>query len=225
MDETNIPAGWDLSATLALFRNLPLFDSASFPPTEGDVYFLVNEKSSQGTGQVFTNTYQFYRKTKDGKYLEVTVIEEHKLAELKLDASASDAESDSFHRVADLQNTAKTVADLPTNAKVRPAMSKLLGFVFDHRQVLVDSEAGQLAKNLNYQPEGRIRPLEYMQPRVSFLSKGKGPVEKIRIFGLEALLKDGTQTRKQLDSSDDPVLEVSIDASGKAKVEMPTQAH
>jgi len=89
MKELDISAGWDLSATLALFRNLPiLVDSNAISETSGDVYFAREVKHAEADGQVFTNTYHFFRKTGEDKFLKITVVEEHRIADADLGEDA-----------------------------------------------------------------------------------------------------------------------------------------
>ena len=159
MRERDIPAGWDLSATLALFRNLPVIDASKIPATNGNVYFSREEKHSEADGQIFTNTYHFFRKTADGKYLKVSVVEEHRLADLEI-AAAADNEVP-FHHVSDLSQDATVIDSLPGDAKVRKQLSKLLCYIFDHHKALFASKAGEMGRKLNYKSAGRFRPADY----------------------------------------------------------------
>lgn len=211
--EKSIPAGWELSATLALFRNMPFLDSSAFPPSQGDVYYSHSDEFRlEGTTQIFDNTYRFYRQTKDGKFLEITVLEEQHTGET--------GDGGFYQKVADISRSLKTVNERPRSAELRPDLSKLLGYIFDHRPALLVSKAGEMAKELNYGVQGRNRTPDYSQPRVSFLQDNAGEVEQIRIMGLASLLspsqKSALLPRDQ--ALENPVLQISVNASGAAEV-------
>ncbi|MDF1753278.1 MAG: hypothetical protein P1U89_10920 [Verrucomicrobiales bacterium] len=220
MNERDIPAGWDLSATLALFRNLPILDVTSLPATTGDVYLMREEAFAERDGQVFTNTYHFYRKTTDGKFLEVTVVEEHHLADVEVGETA--AEVAPYHRVADLSQSAKTIDSVPSKAKVRPELSKLLSYIFEYKDTLSASQAGEMARKLNYKAEGRFRPADYKQPRVCYVPDSNDGVAKIRIYGLDTLLSQRQSVIAKSDSMDNKVMEIAVDNSGNANVSLDT---
>jgi hypothetical protein len=210
MNVKEISAGWPLSATLALFRNVPLME-AEFPPSEGPVYFSHSEDVQIDKVQKFTNTYRFYRKTSGTQFLELTIVEEHKMGEKE--------DGGFYHHVADLGRSLGTVDSLPEKAKLIKDLSALLGYVLDNRNPLQNSEAAEMAKQLNYGEEGRMRTADYSQPRVSFVQNRSGEVEKVRIHGLTALLnRDGVRAAKV--SQEDQILEMSVDASGVAKVSL-----
>ncbi len=210
MDEKSIPAGWELSATLALFRNLPFVESTPFPVSQGDVYFSQNEDFQiENTEQVFTNTYRFYRATNDGKFMEITVVERHTMG------MGETPEGEGYLRVADLDRSLAIVDAVPEGTDVLADLSKLLAYIFDNRPALLVSKAGEFAKQLNYGKEGRIRPADYNQPRVSFFEDKAGKLEKIRIYGVASLLSQ-VGAIGAVDDIQNQVLEVSIDGSGVA---------
>ncbi len=219
VDEKEIPAGWDLSATLCFFRNLPLFSTDDFPETQGEVYYRHKDDAS-ADGQSFTTTYQFFRETADGQYLSLSLVENHQLSTPGAEA-ANLAEAGSSHRVVDASHEVKVIPELPAGAEVRPLMSRVLAFVLDNRVALVESEAGELARTLNYSADGRVRSADYVQPRVCFVADKEGGVASIRVYGLATLINPEIAQQKQREISEDSVLVLSVDSAGKAVVEMP----
>lgn len=212
-DELQIPPGWDLSASLAFFRNLPLFDQTAFPETEGTVLCRFSEARNETKEALsFTNTYEFFRKTREGTYLHLTLQE---TSRTDLPDDPSDAATET---VADARQDLEIVPGLPAGAAERPGISRLIAFVLDHRVALVQSEAGKLAQALNYTREGRVRPGNYVQPRVTFLGEQQ-TTAKIRVYGLEALLTDGSRASLPGGHSvENRVLEIAVDAAGAAQV-------
>lgn len=212
-EEVAVPSGWDLSATLAFFRNLPLFDQAAFPETVGKVLCRFSEARNEMKDTVsFSNTYEFFRKVPAGGFLHLTVQETSR-TEAPKDPSRAAVEV-----VADVRQELTVDPELPSGATERPELSKVIAYVLDHRQALVQSEAGKLAQSLNYTREGKERSGNYVQPRVTFLQPGE-TVSKIRVYGLEALLTDSA--RAALDGGkaiENRVLEFSADATGAAQV-------
>lgn len=209
MNEETIPSGWELSTTLALFRNLPLMGSETFPASQGDVYFSKSEEFKDGKTQTFINTYRFYRKTDAGNYLAVSVTERHEMS--------VGADGNYSHRVFDVSRSLESVDKLPSDAKKAEGLSMLLSYIFDHREALLKSEAGEIARQLNYGTGGRLRSSDYSQPRVSFVKDGAGKVEKFRVYGLSALMSEG-QARTSKISQPNQVLEISVNPSGAAQV-------
>jgi hypothetical protein len=216
MNEKSIQPGWELSATLALFRNLPFIDSALFPASQGDVYFSQTEDFKLETEQVFTNTYRFYRATTDGKFMAITVVEEQKMGETP--------EGSYYLRVADLDRSLAIVDALPEGTDVLTDLSTLLSYIFDNRAALLVSKAGEFARQLNYGKEGRIRNVDYHQPRVSFFEDPSGKLEKVRIYGVASLLSQVGAISESPDL-ECQVLEVSVDDTGAANASLTSLLH
>lgn len=211
--EVLVPAGWDLSAALALFRNLPLFDPAGFPETEGPVLCRFGEaRNASQDGLSFTNTYEFFRATRDGQFLHLSI------QEISRTGQPGGLSQPAMETVADTRQDLAILPALPPGASTRPELSPLIAFVLDHRVPLVDSEAGKLARTLNYTKEGKVRPGNYVQPRVTYLLHS-GAIAKVRIFGLEALLTDSARASlKGGKAVENCVLELSVDGAGAAHV-------
>lgn len=209
MKEKEIPAGWELSATLALFRNLPLMESGQFPKTSGDVYLARSEEFQDGAAQTFINTYNFCRKADNGKFMIVTVVEKHEMGQT--------GDGGFYHKVFDISRSLSSGDALPPKSDKIAVVSELLEYIFDYREPLKNSQAGELAKELNYGTGGRVRTPDYGHPRVSFTEDKKGNVEKVRIHGLTTLL-GANQAAATKGSDENQVLEMSVDQSGKAVV-------
>lgn len=211
--EREIPAGWDLSATLAFFRNLPLFDSAAFPATAGKVLCRFSEARNETAEALsFSNTYEFFRKTLEGTWLHLT-IQETSRTTLPADPTQPAAET-----VADTRQELAVIPEIPPGASEHPEVSLVIAYVLDHRSALVESGAGRLAQRLNYSREGKIRLGNYVQPRVAFLEQA-GSVCLLRVYGLEALMtgndRSGLEGGQILENR---VLELSVDEAGAARV-------
>jgi len=209
LKKIDIPAGLELSTVLALFRNLPLMDSETFPPTSGNVYYSHSDKVEAGDTHSFTNTYQFYRKADSGKFISISIVEKHEMG--------TTPDGGFFHRVFDVGRTLGSVDALPGDARKSGEVSKLLEYVFDHREPLLKSEAGAIAKQLNYGTKGRHREADYSQPRISILENDAGKIEKVQVHGLSALMNE-SQAATSKDIRTDHILEFSVDDSGKATV-------
>lgn len=209
LTENEIPAGLELSATLALFRNIPLISPESIPRTEGKVSFLFSDETSRSDGKDnFVNIYRFFRRTGTGKFLEITITERHQISE-------HDPESEEpYHEMADLSQQAAIVEKLPDGTSSPSGLSALVGYVLDHRVALIDSKAGELARRLNYGKTGRYLEVTYERPQISYLVDADGSVTKVRVLGLDSLLGDERSDEK------DYFLEFHVDSNGVARAAM-----
>ncbi|MEO0445571.1 MAG: hypothetical protein AAF191_05780 [Verrucomicrobiota bacterium] len=179
-EERNVPPGLHLSATLSLFRNIPLLLDGDFIPTTGPVSCLFEEtQTTRGDAHEYTTDYHFYRAAVDGQILRVSLQEVHQVRGTE-------------EIMKDTKQSAALVPQIPSGAGVAPVVSPIVAYVLDHREPLVSSPAGEIARTLHFTAEGKLRGSDYAQPRVSIVVKeGAEEIpERIRIFGLEALLTD-----------------------------------